>query len=122
MPRPQADIGKVHLFNVTSADRVLTLPASAGVGHGFSMRGYGYGSADNNIVVTPNGTDAIDGGANGATLSVPGGVPLTIEWDAINSKWRTNINTGPVAADAFRTNANNVNDQVGTCLHAPGQG
>jgi hypothetical protein len=109
----KADIGKVHLFNVTSADRVLTLPASAGVGHGFAMRGYGYGSADNNIVITPNGTDAIDGGANGATLSVPGGVPLAIEWDAINGKWRTNINTGPVAADAFRTNANNVNAQTG---------
>jgi hypothetical protein len=37
----RADIGKVHLFNVTSSDRVLTLPASAGMGHGFAMRGSG---------------------------------------------------------------------------------
>ena len=83
------DIGSVNLFDVTSADHALTLPAGSTVGHGFALRALGYGSASHNVVVTPNGSDAIDQGAGGATLAVPGRTPFSIEWDQPKGQWRT---------------------------------
>jgi len=70
------DIGKVLEFDVTSANRVPTLPAISSVGHGFAVGLRGYGSATNSLTLTPNGTDAIDALSASATKSLLGELPV----------------------------------------------
>lgn len=92
------DVGKVLMFNVTSASRVPTLPAGSTVGHGFRVGLMGYGSTSNSLTVTPNGSDKIDSGSAGATFSIPGGRPVVwLEWDAASStpQWRTDFVAAP---------------------------
>jgi hypothetical protein len=122
------DVGKVHLFDVTGADRALTLPASAGVEHGFRMEALGYGSAAHNVVVTPDGTDKVDQGSAGAVLNVPGNVKFSIEWDGAKSQWRTSYRPQRIGGYLFgltlSNNATTPNTKVdvaaGSCANDTG--
>lgn len=88
------DIGKVFTFDITSANRVPTLPANGttGIGHGFAVGLYGYGSTSYALTLTPDASDAIDTGSAGATRSLPGETLVWVEWDGAKSKWRTRFN------------------------------
>lgn len=112
------DIGKVQLFNVTAANRTLTLPAGATAGHGFRFAALGYGGSTFNVVLTPNGADAIDQGAGGATLSIPGQRLVWVEWDGAKSQWRTDYYTVTLPT---MFNPGNMNGIInGACIVAQG--
>lgn len=85
------DVGKVFCLDITAATRAITLPANgtAGIGHGYRVGIYGYGSTTNSITLTPDASDAIDTGSAGATKSILGERLVWIEWDGAKSKWRT---------------------------------
>lgn len=91
------DVGKAQLFNVTAANRTCTLPAGSTAGHGFRFAVYGYGGS-NGIVLTPNGSDPIDTGAGGATLTIPGQRLVWIEWNGAKSQWQTDYVALPGAS------------------------
>ncbi|WP_319798336.1 hypothetical protein [Nitrobacter sp.] len=123
------DIGKVHLFDVSASSRALTLPLGSSVDHGFSMHAIGYGSSVNGVVVTPNVADKVDGGAAGATLTVPGGIRFSIEWDGAKSQWRTSYSpASPINGYIFGLTLSNnsgtpntkVDVSAGKCADATG--
>ncbi len=92
------DIGGVFTQNNAAADRTLTLPAhgDAGVGEGFIVGGLGLSSGRYGIVLAPAAGDGIEGGADGATLRIPGGVRFDVEWDEAGGTWRVSyLNTVP---------------------------
>ena len=78
--------GRFSLDN-SAAARTVTLPAISAVSVGFNVEVYGLSSA-NFLNITPSGTDAIDGGAGGATLAVQGDSVVSIV--STGSAWRTN--------------------------------
>lgn len=82
------DINTAFGYNTTAAARTVTLPAGSTVKDGFTTHHVGLDVA-NGLVLTPDAGDGIDGGADGATLSVPGKVPVSVRWDAAGDTWRT---------------------------------
>jgi hypothetical protein len=96
-----ADTGGVFTFDNAAASRTVTLPAhaDAGIGHGFKVGFLGLTSGGQyGIVLTPSAGDGIEGGADAATKTIPGGVRFDIEWDEPSDTWRiTYLNTVPVA-------------------------
>jgi len=86
------DIGKVFEFDIGAGSRTATLPSGATVSHGFRIGVYGYGSATNEVVLDPNGSDAIDDGSGGANGSTIGQQLVWIAWDGV--KWRTDYFAG----------------------------
>lgn len=74
-------------FDTSAASRALTLPAIASVDKGYMVSGLGL-SAANGVVITPNGSEVVDFGAGGATLTIPGKVPFDLWSDG--TQWRTN--------------------------------
>jgi len=93
-----ADIGGIFTQNNAAADRTFTLPAhdAAGLGHGFKVGGLGLSSGQYGIVLTPAAGDGIDGGADGATKRIPGGVRFDVEWDEPGDTWRVSyLNSVP---------------------------
>lgn len=91
---------KIIDFDVTSANRVPTLPALSGLPTGWRVGLRGYGSTTNSLTLTPNGTDAIDSLSGGATKSLLGELPVVwVEKDGARNKWVTSYATpGAVAA------------------------
>lgn len=83
------DVGKVLVFDTTAAARTLSLIAGASFGHGATLWFLGYGGTTNGVVLTPSGSEAIDAGANGASLTVVPNRLTRVSWDAAKSKWRT---------------------------------
>ena len=83
------DVGNCIDCDVTLADRAVTLPAGATLGHGFSVWVYGYGSTGNSVVLTPGAGEKINEGSVGATKSIPGGVLTRVIWDGAKGAWRT---------------------------------
>ncbi|MEI7601705.1 MAG: hypothetical protein WCJ41_20615 [Aestuariivirga sp.] len=83
------DVGKVLVFDTTAAARTLTLIAGASFGHGATLWFLGSGGATNGVLLTPSGSEAIDAGANGASLTVVPNRLTRVSWDAAKSKWRT---------------------------------
>lgn len=83
------DVGKVLVFDTTAAARTLSLIAGAGFGHGATLWFLGYGGATNGVVLTPSGSEAIDAGANGASLTVVPNRLTRVSWDGAKSRWRT---------------------------------
>jgi hypothetical protein len=92
-------IGVSFTFDTASADRTATLPVGSTVKDGYHLELKGLSSA-HNIVLTPDAGDGIDGGANGVTKTIPGGVLFTIRWSAADNRWTTNYIT-PAIAPAF---------------------
>lgn len=94
-----ADIGGVFTFNNSAASRTMTLPANgtAGIGHGFKVGGLGLTSGGQyGIVVTPAAGDGIEGGADAATKTIPGGIRFDAVWDEPTDTWRIEyLNTVP---------------------------
>lgn len=93
-----AHIGRVIKFNVTAAVRTYTLlaGATAGIGHGFTVGIYPYGS-ENAVGLVPNGSEVIDGGTAAATMYVPAGRITWLRWDGVSLQWRTDLANSPVA-------------------------
>ncbi len=83
-------------LDTTAATRTLTLPAIATVDKGFMVSGLGLSSA-NGVVITPNGSDVVDFGSAGGTLTIPGKVPFDIWSDG--TQWRTNYVASTLASD-----------------------
>jgi hypothetical protein len=94
-----ADIGGVFTQDNSAAARTFTLPAHGadGVGEGFRIGGLGLTAGGQyGIVLTPDAGDKIEGGADGATLTIPGGVRFDVIWDAAGDCWRVEyLNTVP---------------------------
>jgi hypothetical protein len=94
-----ADINGVFTQDNAAANRTFTLPAhgTAGVAEGFKVGGLGLTAGGQyGIVITPAAGDGIDGGADGATKTIPGGVRFDVEWDEAGDTWRvTYLNTLP---------------------------
>lgn len=92
-----ADINGVFTQNNAAANRTFTLPAhgTAGIAEGFKVGGLGLTAGGQyGIVLTPAAGDGIDGGADGATKTIPGGVRFDVEWDEPGDTWRvTYLNT-----------------------------
>lgn len=101
-----ADVGGVFTQNNASADRTFTLPAhgDAGIGHGFKVGGLGLtGGGQYGIILTPAAGDGIEGGADAATLRIPGGVRFDVEWDEAGDTWRVSyLNTVPALRSGRR--------------------
>ena len=110
-----ADIGGIFTQNNAAADRTFTLPAhdAAGVGHGFKVGGLGLSSGQYGVVLTPAAGDGIDGGADGATKRIPGGVRFDVEWDEPGDTWRvTFLNT----AQGWETGDYRISSRATTSL------
>ena len=94
-----ADINGVFTQNNAAANRTFTLPAhaTAGILEGFKVGGLGLTAGGQyGIVLTPAAGDGIDGGADAATKTIPGGVRFDVEWDEAGDTWRvTYLNTVP---------------------------
>lgn len=101
-----ADIGGVFTQDNSAANRTFMLPAhdAAGVGEGFRVGGLGLTSGGQyGIVVTPAAGDGIEGGADAASLTIPGGVRFDVVWDAEGDTWRVEyLNTAPAIRTARR--------------------
>lgn len=85
------DIGGVFTFDNAAAARTMTLPAHGddGIGHGFRVGGLGLTKGGQyGIVVAPATGDGIEGGADAATLTIPGGVRFDVAWDQASDTWR----------------------------------
>ena len=84
-------IGRVIEFDTAAGARTLTLPAgaTAGIGHGFTTWVLGYGSTINGVVIAPNGSEVIDDGAAGASVTIPPRVLTRLSWDGARTRWRT---------------------------------
>ena len=94
-----ADISGIFTQNNAAANRTFTLPAhtTAGILEGFKVGGLGLTAGGQyGIVLTPAAGDGIDGGADAATKTIPGGVRFDVEWDEAGDTWRvTYLNTVP---------------------------
>lgn len=93
------DIGGIFTFNNSAAARTMTLPAhdDDGIGHGFRVGGLGLTKGGSyGIVVTPAATDGIEGGADAAPLTIPGGVRFDVVWDQASDTWRVEYLNAPV--------------------------
>ena len=92
-----ADINGVFTQDNAAANRTFTLPAhgTAGVAEGFRVGGLGLTAGGQyGIVLTPAAGDGIDGGADGVTKTIPGGVRFDVEWDEAGDTWRVSyLNT-----------------------------
>jgi hypothetical protein len=93
-----ADVGGIFTFNNAAASRAMTLPALSAVDHGFMVGGLGLtGVGGYGIVLTPNGSDAIESGTAGATRVIPGGVRFDVMKDGATGTWRViYLNTMPL--------------------------
>lgn len=111
-----ADINGVFTQNNAAASRTFTLPAhgTAGVGEGFKVGGLGLTAGGlYGIVITPAAGDGIDGGADAATKTIPGGVRFDVEWDEAGDTWRVSyLNT----AQAWETGDYRVSLRATTTL------
>lgn len=91
------DINGIFTQDNSAANRTFTLPAhgTAGIAEGFRVGGLGLTAGGQyGIVITPAAGDGIDGGADGATKTIPGGVRFDVEWDEPGDTWRvTYLNT-----------------------------
>ncbi len=100
------DIGGVFTQDNAAANRTFTLPAhgDAGIGEGFRVGGMGLTAGGQyGIVLTPAVGDGIDGGADAATKTIPGGVRFDVVWDAAGDTWRVEyLNTVPAMRTARR--------------------
>jgi len=86
-----ADIAGIFTFDNAAAARTLTLPANnaTGVGHGFRVGGLGLTPGGQyGIVLTPAAGDGIEGGADAATRTIPGGARFDVVWDQASDTWR----------------------------------
>lgn len=86
-----ADIGGVFTQDNAAANRTFTLPAHGadGIGEGFRVGGLGLTAGGQfGIVVTPDAGDKIEAGADGAALTIPGGVRFDVIWDQAGDCWR----------------------------------
>jgi hypothetical protein len=82
------DIGGSFTFSTSGGARTATLPAHTDVGDGYHLEMKGLSTA-NGIVLTPAAGDGIDGAADGATKTVPGGILFTVRWSAADDMWVT---------------------------------
>lgn len=95
-----ADVGGSFTFDNSAVDLAATLPKGSDVGDGYSLELKGLSTA-HGIVLTPDAGDGIDGRADGATKTIPGGVLFTIRWSAADDSWLTNYR--PVFAGVRQT-------------------
>lgn len=109
-----ADIGGSFTFSTSGGARTATLPASATAKDGYHFEAKGLSTA-NGIVLTPDAGDGIDGGADGATKTIPGGLLFTVRWSAADDQWVTDYKAPAATVYASGTLygltwANNVSD------------
>lgn len=94
-----ADINGIFTQNNAAANRTFTLPDhnTTGIKEGFRVGGLGLTAGGQyGIVLTPAAGDGIDGGADGATKTIPGGIRFDVQWDEAGDTWRvTYLNTLP---------------------------
>jgi len=111
-----ADINGIFTQNNAAANRTFTLPAhaTAGILEGFKVGGLGLTAGGQyGIVLTPAAGDGIDGGADAAAKTIPGGVRFDVEWDEPGDTWRVSyLNT----AQAWETGDYRVSLRATTTL------
>ncbi|HTE35710.1 MAG TPA: hypothetical protein VK634_11135 [Reyranella sp.] len=90
-----ADVGGSFTFSTSGGARTATLPASATAKDGYALEMKGLGDA-NGIVLTPDAGDGIDGGADGVTKTIAGGILFTVRWNAAADMWLTSYNVPAV--------------------------
>lgn len=93
-----ADGGAAFTFDTAAANRTATLPLISAVPIGWHIELRGL-SAAYSVIVQPAGTDAVDYGAGGASLTVPGRLPFIIRSDG--TQWRTDLETRSVVVQTF---------------------
>jgi hypothetical protein len=86
-------LGRVYSFDTALAARTLTLPLGSSAGHGFTLSAIGR-SAAFGVVIAPDATNSIEGGTNGASLTILNGLMADITWDAVSSTWRISTRLG----------------------------
>ncbi len=111
------EIGVCFSYNTTAAARTVTLPLGSTVKDGFTTSHVGLDIA-NGLIFTPNAADGIESAADGAPLTVPGKVPVSMRWDAARDTWassyvptqapvtagrRQTVPSGPVSAAGLPT-------------------
>ncbi|MBX9943475.1 MAG: hypothetical protein K2Y40_05295 [Reyranella sp.] len=80
------DIARRFSFDTAAGARTMTLPTIAAAGVGFHVDVLGLSPA-NGVTITPDAANAIDYGAAGATLTIPGRIPFSVWSDG--TQWRT---------------------------------
>ena len=114
-------VGQVILFDCSAAARTFTAlaGATAGIGHGFTVWVEGYGSTVNGITLAPNGSEKIDQGAAGASLTIPPNRLTRLSWDGAKSQWRTDYTPAPAWAGVRQTVAAGPVDTAGLPTFLP---
>ena len=114
-------VGQVILFDCSAAARTFTAlaGATAGIGHGFTVWVEGYGSTVNGVVLAPNGSEKIDQGAAGASLTIPPNRLTRLSWDGAKSQWRTDYTPAPAYAGVRQTVAAGPVDTAGLPTFLP---
>ena len=114
-------VGQVILFDCSAAARTFTAlaGATAGIGHGFTVWVEGYGSTVNGVVLAPNGSEKIDQGAAGASLTIPPNRLTRLSWDGAKSQWRTDYTPAPAWAGVRQTVAAGPVDTAGLPTFLP---
>ena len=95
-----ANAGGSFSLDTSAAARTVTLPAISAVTMGFNIEVRGLSTA-NGLTITPSGSDVIDHGSAGASLSVPGRYPLIIRSDG--TQWRTDFDYSSVRVVKVQT-------------------
>lgn len=125
------DIGGSFTFSTSGAARTATLPAGSTVGDGYHVEMKGL-SASNGIILTPDAGDGIDGGADGATKTIPGNILFTVRWSAADDTWVTSYTapaatvypTGTITGLTYANNGsdatNDIDIATGACMDATG--
>ena len=86
-----AATGKGYFVNTTSGGITVNLPAGA-VGSIVAVSDYASTAASNNITISPNGSDKINGVDGNLTLSTQG-QNITLVYDNANIGWAFKTNT-----------------------------
>jgi hypothetical protein len=116
-----ASLGRVYSFDTAAAARTLTLPIGSSVGHGFTLSAFGR-SAAFGVIIAPNAANSIEGGTNGASVTILNGLMADITWDAASSTWRISTRLGVAHIDemnALLTNAYQKNGRRQTVISGP---
>jgi len=125
------DVGGSFSFDTSAAARTATLPSTATADDGYHLEIKGL-SASNGIILDPTSGVGIDGGADGVTKTIPGGVLFTVRYDDASDQWLTDYvepadtvyAAGTITGLTYSNNGsdptNDIDIATGACMDATG--